>query len=145
MIHQNSGRKLNVTPKHRKALLRNQAIHFIINGKLKTTVAQIREVKRLVEKVVTVARKGNHFNNRRKAYSLLPYNNTALDKLFFEIAPLYKDRPGGYTRMIRLHNRIADTAEVGILLWVKASLNNDLNNNNNNILNSNAKELKTSI
>lgn len=127
MLHQNKGRKLNVAPKHRKALLRNQVSHFILTGKLCTTVARIKEVKRIVEKVVTVAREGNHFNIIRKVKKVLPYDDKVIKKLIYEVAPQYVGVPGGYTRLVRLHNRISDTAEVGCLLWVNHKAKQEMN------------------
>jgi large subunit ribosomal protein L17 len=118
VIHQKSGRKLNLSSKHRKAFIRNQALHFIKYGKLKSTLAGIKEVRRLVEKLVTIARGGNDFNRRRHAYKLLPYDKKALESLFKDIAPKYVDRPGGYTRIYRLPQRISDTAKIGQLAWV---------------------------
>ena len=118
MKHQNKLRKLNVSFKHRKALLRNQMIHFILHGKLCTTIARIKEVKREIEKLVTIARKGNHYNVRRAVAQRIPYSKPAQEKLMFEIAPTYVSRPGGYTRLVHLHRRISDTAEVGVLSWV---------------------------
>lgn len=121
MIHQSGKKKLNCSPKHRKALVRNQALHFIKYGILKTTVARIKEVRKIVEKVVTIAKAGNHFNNIRKANSILPYDKKAIEKLFKEIAPRYVTRPGGYTRTFLLQQRISDTAKIGQLMWVLES------------------------
>ena len=118
MNHQNGRKKLNMKPAHRKALLRNQVIHLITYGHLVTTKARAKEVKRLAEKIVTIARNGNTFNFRRKALSLLPYKDEALGKLFKEIAPKYVDRPGGYTRLIPMGRRISDTAYMARLEWV---------------------------
>ncbi|HLB94314.1 MAG TPA: 50S ribosomal protein L17, partial [Candidatus Babeliales bacterium] len=87
-------------------------------GHLKSTKANVKEVRRLAEKLVTVAKYGNDFNARRKAYSMLPYKEAALLKLFTDIAPKYKDRPGGYTRIIALGRRPSDTAQVARLEWV---------------------------
>ena len=74
--------------------------------------------QRLAEKLVTVARVGNNFNARRRALSLLPYKQEALDKLFKEIAPRYVERNGGYTRLISLGQRMGDTAHIARLEWV---------------------------
>ncbi len=118
MNHQIKNKKLNLSSKHRKAFLRNQALHFIKFGKLESTLARVKEVRRLVEKVVTVARAGNLFNNRRKVLKMLPYDEAAVLKLFVEIAPKYINRPGGYTRIFKLGVRINDTADIGLLTWV---------------------------
>jgi large subunit ribosomal protein L17 len=119
MNHQNGRRKLNVSSKHRKAMLRNQALLFIKYGVLRSTTARIKEVRRLVEKVVTVARDGNNFNARRKALQMLPYEPKTLEKLFEEIAPRYVTRPGGYTRIRLMQRRLSDTAELAQLTWVE--------------------------
>ncbi len=105
--------------KHRKAVLRNQAILFITEGSLTTTKARAKEVRRFAEKLVTIAREGNTMNARRKAKALLPYKEEALVKLFMEIAPRYVQRPGGYTRIIPLGRRVSDTAEIAKLEWVQ--------------------------
>ena len=118
MRHQNNRVKLNLKPSHRRAYLRNHVIHLITYGHLTTTKVALKEVKRLAEKLVTVAREGNNFNARRRALAMIPYKEEALVKLFKEIAPRYIDRQGGYTRIIPLGRRISDTATMGRLEWV---------------------------
>lgn len=118
MKHQVDRKKLNLKSPHRRALLRNQVISLIENGHLITTKARIKEVRRLAEKLVTLARQGNTFPVRRRAKMVLPYKDTALDKLFKEIAPQYTERPGGYTRIIPLGKRVSDTATIARLEWV---------------------------
>ena len=119
MNHQNGRKKLNIHPDHKRALMRNQAIILIEKGHLVSTVARVKEVRRFAEKLVTLARQGNTFNTRRRAQALLPYKEEALVKLFNDIAPRFKQRPGGYTRIIPLARRISDTAEVARLEWVE--------------------------
>lgn len=118
MRHQNARKKLNLKPSHKRSLLRNQAIHFITYGCVESTKTRIKEVKKLVEKLVTIAREGNTFNARRRAKALLPYKDEALIKLFKEIAPRYVDRPGGYARIIPLGRRMSDTSDIARLEWV---------------------------
>ncbi len=118
MMHQSGRKKLNLKSPHRNALLRNQVIHLITYGHLKTTKVRIKQVQRLAEKLVTIARVGNTFNARRRAQALLPYKKEAVLKLFNEIAPQYVDRPGGYTRVIPLGRRASDTAVIARLEWV---------------------------
>ena len=118
MRHRSGRKKLNVKPSHKRSLMRNQVIHLITYGHLVTTRARIKEVQRLAEKLVTIARKGNVFNARRRAKSLLPYREEALIKLFKEISPAYVDRPGGYTRVTLLGSRTSDTAKIARLDWV---------------------------
>lgn len=118
MRHQNGRKKLNLRYPHRTALLRNQVIQLIEKGHLTTTKTQVKEVRKLAEKLITIARVGNEFNARRRAKQLLPYKDGALVKLFKEIAPKYVDRPGGYTRIISIGQRASDTAQVARLEWV---------------------------
>ena len=119
MIHQSGRKKLNLKAPHRRALLRNQVIHMIKYGHLVSTKARVKETRRLVERVITIAREGNTFNTRRRVNALLPYDSNAVIKLFTEIAPRYVSRPGGYTRIIPLGKRMSDTATVARLEWVK--------------------------
>jgi large subunit ribosomal protein L17 len=118
MNHQNGRKKLNLKGPHKRALMRNQVIHLIENGSLKTTTARVKEVRRLAEKLVTLAKKGNDFNAIRRAKQLLPYKFSTVQKLFKEVAPKYVDRPGGYTRIIPMPQRISDTAKISRLEWV---------------------------
>lgn len=118
MRHQSGKKKLNLKPSHKRSMMRNQVIHLITYGHLTTTKARVKEVKKLAEKLVTIARKGNEFNARRRAQALLPYKQEALLKLFKEIAPKYVDRPGGYTRIVPLGQRPSDTATIARLEWV---------------------------
>lgn len=118
MKHQIKNKKMNLSSKHRKAFLRNQVLHFIKYGKLETTLTNIKEVRRLAEKAVTIARNGNSYINRRKVIQLLPYDNDIVLTLFNDIAPKYVARPGGYTRVYKLGIRVADTASIGLLTWV---------------------------
>ena len=85
-MHQNGRKKLNMKSGHRKALLRNQVIHLITYGFLQTTKVRIKEVQRLAEKMVTVARVGYDFNTIRRVKQALPYNAVAVTKLIKEIA-----------------------------------------------------------
>lgn len=116
--HANGKSKLNMRSDHRKSVLRNQIISFINYGKLVTTRARVREVKRLVERLVTVARQGKTFNVIRKIQQELPYDLTAVYKLIDEIAPRYLTRDGGYTRCLHLGRRVNDTAQISMLAWV---------------------------
>ncbi len=118
MLHQSGRKKLNRKPPHRRAMLRNQVIHLITYGHLVSTKVRVKEVQRLAEKAVTIARQGNTFNARRRVQALLPYNKQAVLKLFKNIAPQYVDRPGGYTRVIPLGTRVSDTATIAKLEWV---------------------------
>ncbi len=118
MKHQSGRKKLNLKASHKRSLLRNQVIHLIEYGTLVSTKPRVKEVKKLAERLVTIARKGNTFNVRRRAKMMLPYKDEALNKLFTEIAPKYTDRPGGYTRIIPMGRRVSDTAPIARLEWV---------------------------
>jgi len=119
MMHQNGRKKLNRKSSHRKSLLRNQVLHLIAYGHLRSTKPRIKQVQRLAEKVITIARTGNSFNARRRVQALLPYNKKLVIKLFSEIAPQYIGRPGGYTRVLSLGKRTSDTAPIARIEWVK--------------------------
>lgn len=118
MNHQNGRKKLNLKSSHRKALLRNQIIHFINYGVLQSTKVRVKEVQKLAEKIVTIARVGNDFNTIRRVKKMLPYDSAAVSKLIKEIAPKYVGRPGGYTRVVPLGVRESDTAVIARLEWV---------------------------
>ena len=118
MNHQNGRKKLNLKSGHRKALLRNQTIHFIKFGFLQTTKAKVKEVQRFTEKIITISREGYNFNTIRRVKQILPYDDAAVKKLIQEIAPKYVNRPGGYTRVIPLGKRPSDTATIARLEWV---------------------------
>ncbi len=118
MMHQNGRKKLNMKSAHRRAMLRNQTIHLIKYGFLQTTKARAKEVQRLAEKMVTIARVGYDFNTIRRVKQELPYDDAAVVKLLKEIAPKYVGRPGGYTRVIPLGKRVSDTATIARLEWV---------------------------
>jgi large subunit ribosomal protein L17 len=118
MNHQVGRKKLNLKSAHRRALLRNQVIHFIKYGILQTTRAHVKEVQKIAEKIVTIARKGYDFNTIRRVKQELPYDSAAAVKLIKEIAPKYVDRPGGYTKVIPLGRRVSDTAIIARLEWV---------------------------
>ena len=118
MNHQIGKKKLNRRASHRRAMLRNQVIHFINYGCLQTTKARIKVVQQFTEKLVTVARRGNDFNTIRRIKKLIPYDDKAVAKLIKEIAPKYVERPGGYTKVIPLGMRVSDTAKIARLEWV---------------------------
>lgn len=118
MKHQIHKKKFNRDSAHRTALIRNQAISLILHGKLTSTKARAKEVRRFTEKLVTIARKGDTFHMRRRVEMQLPYHKEAIDVLFKTIAPQYTERPGGYTRILLLGRRVSDTADMARLEWV---------------------------
>lgn len=114
MRHSNSGRKFSRTPAHRKALLHNLAKALLIHGKIRTTELKAKELRRVVEPLITLAKR-NDLHARRQAYRVL--NDHALVKrLFDEIGPLFAGVPGGYTRVLKLAMpRKGDNAPMAII------------------------------
>jgi len=100
MRHRKSGRKLNRTPSHRKALLRNMAKALIINTRITTTEAKAKTLRGVVEPLITLALK-NDVHARRQAYQVLG-EHKLVQRLFDEIGPLFKQGGGGYTRVVKL-------------------------------------------
>lgn len=111
--HQYNKRKLSRKSGPRKALLRGLATSVILYERIKTTTAKAKEVQPIVEKLITTAKKGDLAAVR--ALSSYIYGENAVAKLVTEIAPIYKTRNGGYTRIIKLGNRPGDNAPVAIL------------------------------
>ena len=114
MRHSNSGRKLSRTPAHRKALLHNLAKALLLHGKLRTTEMKAKELRRVVEPLITLAKR-NDLHSRRLAYRAL--NAHALVKrLYDDIGPLCAGVPGGYTRVIKLAMpRKGDNAPMAVI------------------------------
>ena len=113
MRHNVSGRKLNRTPAHRKMLYRNLVTALFEHERIQTTVPKAKEARSVAEKLITFAKRGDLHARRMAARNV---NEPAvLQKLFDEIGPRYADRPGGYTRILRLGFRKGDNAELAIL------------------------------
>lgn len=118
MRHGNHKYKLGVKPQHRKALVQNLAIELITHGKIKTTETKARAIKPFVEKLVTIA-KNDTLANRRLAFTKLN-NREAVNTLFVNVAPKFKQRPGGYTRLLKLaEGRLGDGAKEAIITFVE--------------------------
>ncbi|RPH95832.1 50S ribosomal protein L17 [candidate division KSB1 bacterium] len=113
MRHLNTGRSLSRSPSHRKALLGNLAQELFQHKRIRTTLAKAKELRPYAEKLVTTAKKG-HLAARRQVLRVLT-RKTVVKSLFDEIAPKYADRNGGYTRIIKLANRIGDNAPLAII------------------------------
>src|SRR6202795_982113 len=103
MRHRRAGRKLNRNASHRAALMRNLTRALIEHGKIITTVAKAKEVRPFVEKLITLAKKGT-LHARRLAVARL-HDKEMVSRLFSELAERYQDRAGGYTRVIKRHER----------------------------------------
>ena len=106
-------RKLGKTSAQRKALLRQQVTDLLANGKMETTFYRAKEVQPVVEKMITLGKKGN-LAAYRKALSFITKEDVA-NTLFKEIAPKYADRNGGYTRVTRTGARRGDAAEMAVI------------------------------
>lgn len=110
MRHGHGYRKLGRESSHRRAMLRNLATSFLEHGKIRTTVPRAKELKSIVEKIITLGKKGG-LNHRRQAEGYL-FGHVAAKRTFDVIAPRFKDRNGGYTRIIRHGERQGDGAEM---------------------------------
>ena len=113
MRHARAGKKLGRDSAHRKALYSNLAGALIEHGRIKTTVTKAKAVKPLAEQMITLGRRGD-LHARRQATAFLR-SRDVVHKLFVEVAPLFKDRPGGYTRIIKIGPRAGDSAEMAYL------------------------------
>lgn len=113
MRHNVSGRKLNRTPAHRKMLYRNLVTALFKHERIQTTVPKAKEARSVAEKLITFAKKGDLHSRRMAARKL--NEPEVLQKLFAEIGPRYAERPGGYTRIMRMGPRKGDAAEIAIL------------------------------
>jgi large subunit ribosomal protein L17 len=116
MRHQKNTRKLGRTSQHRDAMLANLVASLIIHKRVKTTLAKAKAARPLAEKLVTLG-KGGTLHDRRLAVAKIGQREV-IAKLFREIAPGFKDRKGGYTRIIKLGPRQSDSAPVAFLEWV---------------------------
>lgn len=142
MRHRKQGRKLNRSSAHRSALRKNLVADLICHEQIVTTEAKARSIRPAAEKMITLAKRGlvkgesdpaGEVHARRLAASRLPQIRVVEDeegyfeevdvvqKLFNDVAPRYKDRPGGYTRMVKIGKRPGDNAEMAVLMLVEES------------------------
>jgi large subunit ribosomal protein L17 len=117
MRHKRGNKKLGKPTDQRIALLRSLALSLIENSRIKTTDTRAKAAKRYVDRLITFAKKGT-LSSRREALKLLP-NPVAVKKLFDEFAEKYKNRNGGYTRVIKLGERRGDSALISLLELVE--------------------------
>ena len=110
MRHQRAGRKLGRDAAHRKALYANLTASLIEHGRIKTTVAKAKEVRPVAEEMITLGRRGD-VPARRQALKFLR-SQDVVHKLFSEVGPRFTDRPGGYSRIVKLGPRQGDAAEM---------------------------------
>lgn len=111
MRHRVETQKLNRDASHRKALLRNLSDSLLVKGKVETTLAKAKYVRPYVEKLITRAIKNNNYNSIKIVKNDLSLEST-VKKLFEDLAPKLKSKPGGYTRIVRTGNRSGDNAEM---------------------------------
>ncbi len=116
MRHQKKTIKLGRTAEHRKALLANQVCSLIEHQRIKTTLAKAKAVRPLAERMVTLGKNGS-IHARRTALATLRQKN-AVKKLFDDIAPKSAERNGGYTRIVKLGQRMSDSAPMAFIEWV---------------------------
>ena len=113
MRHLKSKRKLNKTSSHRKAMLGNMAIALIKHEQIQTTLPKAKELSPFVDKLITLGKKGD-LASRKKAYSILPEKKWA-SKIFDELSDRYKERDGGYTRVLKAGFRYGDSAPMAVI------------------------------
>lgn len=113
MRHRKKGRKLSRTSSHRKATLRNMVTSLFRHERIETTTAKAKELRPYAERLITLARRGD-LHSRRLARQKIE-DREVLGKLFDDIAPRYTERPGGYTRILKLGNRKGDAAEMSLI------------------------------
>ena len=113
MRHLKSGRQLSRNSSHRWALMRNLITALLREEKIQTTDPKAKELRRWVERVITLGKRGD-LHARRQAASIL-FDKTVVQKLFDTIGPRFKDRPGGYTRIIKLGVRHGDAAQLALI------------------------------
>jgi len=111
--HRKKGRKLSRTSSHRKATLRNMVTSLFRHERIETTTAKAKELRPYAERLITLARRGD-LHSRRLARQKIE-DREVLGKLFDDIAPRYMERPGGYTRILKLGNRKGDAAEMSLI------------------------------
>jgi large subunit ribosomal protein L17 len=113
MRHQKRGRKLGRDSAHRKSLYQTLSCQVIEHGRIRTTLAKAKEVRPVVEEMITLGKRGD-LHARRQAVAFLR-QKPVVKSLFDDIAPRYAERPGGYTRIIKLGPRLGDAAEMAYI------------------------------
>ena len=117
MRHKLSGRKFNRTSAHRKAMFKNMSVSLIEHELIKTTLPKAKDLRAVIEPIITHAKKHNDVVGRRIAFSRL-CDRKAVQKLFSEIVPRYKERPGGYVRILKCGYRAGDQAPMAYVEFV---------------------------
>ena len=116
MRHKNGYNRLGKAPSHRRAMLRNMATSLILNEKMDTTLAKAKSLRPIVEKIITLGKRGGLHCHRQAASYL--FDKTAARKVFSEFGQRFQDRPGGYLRILKLGTRFGDGAEMARIEFV---------------------------
>ncbi len=119
MRHRKSGRRLGRSSSHRKAMFRNMATSMLKHETIKTTLPKAKELRRVVEPLITLA-KEDSVANRRLAFDRLR-DKEAVGKLFSDLGPRFKDRPGGYLRILKAGPRPGDAAPMAIVMLTQSA------------------------
>jgi large subunit ribosomal protein L17 len=119
MRHRNSGRQLSRSTSHRHAMLRNMATSLLQHETIRTTVPKAKELRRVVEPLITLAKLDSQAS-RRLAYSRLR-DEAVVEKLFDDLGPRFKARAGGYTRILKMEPRPGDSADMALMQLVDAA------------------------
>ena len=117
MRHRMSGRKLNRTSSHRKAMFNNMAASLLEHEQIKTTLPKAKDLRRIADRLITLGKRGD-LHARRQAFALLR-DEAVVAKLFSSLADRYKERPGGYTRVLKAGFRYGDAAPMAIVELVE--------------------------
>lgn len=119
MRHRKVGRKLNRTPAHRKSMFANMATSLFEHERIQTTTPKAKELRIVAERLITLAKRGDLHARRLAAKTVR--NDDVLRKLFSDLAERFKDRPGGYTRIVKIGNRRGDNAPICFIELVDAA------------------------
>ena len=123
MRHKKIGRRLGRDSSHRKAMFRNMAVSLIEHESISTTLPKAKELRRTLEPLITLAKEDN-VSKRRVAFNKIR-NKAAVGKLFNEIGPRFKDRPGGYLRILKKGSRPGDSAPMALVQLTDYEMEND--------------------
>ena len=129
MRHKKIGRRLGRNSSHRKAMFRNMAVSLIEHESISTTLPKAKELRRTLEPLITLAKEDN-VSKRRIAFNKIR-NKAAVGKLFNEIGPRFKDRPGGYLRILKKGSRPGDSAPMALVQLTDYEIEKDENTNDN--------------
>jgi len=113
MRHRKVGRKFNRTPSHRRAMLRNLATSLFRHGRIETTTAKAKELRPYAERLITLAKRGDLHARRLAATKI--QDRQVLGALFDDIGPRFAQRPGGYTRILKIGTRKGDAADISLV------------------------------